>query len=110
MRWSARFLLVTTIAAAAIVAASFTAGTPAVASERIEAGATAAAHQVAEMSARKRHMKTHRMKTHHKKVRRATGLRVHRLSRRAAEPPNPDRPYYRPVPSFYPFGQDRGYF
>jgi len=41
---------------------------------------------------------------------RATGLRVHRLSRRAAEPPNADRPYYRPVPSFYPFAQDRGYF
>lgn len=110
MRLPARFLLVTTIAAAAIVAASFGAGAPAVASERIEAGAAAAAHRVADMSARKRHVKTHRMKTHHKKMHRATGLRVHRLSRRAAEPPNADRPYYRPVPSFYPFAQDRGYF
>ncbi|MEZ5762988.1 MAG: hypothetical protein R3D69_01160 [Xanthobacteraceae bacterium] len=111
MRWPTRFLLVTTIAAAAIVAASFGAGAPAAASERIETGAEAG--QVADMSARKRHAKTHRthrMKTHGKKMHRATGLRVHRLSRRAAEPPNADRPYYRPVPSFYPFAQDRGYF
>lgn len=108
MRLQTRLLLVTTIAAAAIVAASFSAGAPAAASERTEAGAPA--DQVAQMSARKRHVKTHRMKTHHKKMHRATGLRVHRLSRRAAEPPNADRPYYRPVPSFYPFAQDRGYF
>jgi hypothetical protein len=53
-----------------------------------------------EVSARKRAVKRQR----------AASLRVSRLSRRAAEPPNPDRPYYRPVPSFYPFAQDRGYF
>ena len=110
MRLPARLLIGATLVAAAIVAASFSAGVPAAASERIETGAAAPAQQVADMSARKRHAKTHRMKTHGKKMHRATGLRVHRLSRRAAEPPNADRPYYRPVPSFYPFAQDRGYF
>ena len=44
------------------------------------------------------------------KPQRATSLRVSKLSRRATEPPNPNRPYYHPVPHFYPFAQDRGYF
>jgi hypothetical protein len=52
------------------------------------------------MSARKKSVKKQR----------GTSLRVSKLSRRAAEPPNPDRPYYRPVPHFFPFAQDRGYF
>lgn len=65
----------------------------------------AGAHQSVEiaatdMSARKRVAKRHR----------GTGLRVTRLSRRATEPPNPNRPYYRPAPAFFPFATDRGYF
>lgn len=98
MRLPTRILICAAIVAAAVVAVSFGASAPAVASERAEAGA--ASDRVAEMSARKRHAKTHR----------SARLRVHRLSRRATEPPNPNRPYYRPVPNFYPFAQDRGYF
>lgn len=53
-----------------------------------------------DMSARKRVAKRHR----------GTSLRVTRLSRRATEPPNPNRTYYRPAPAFFPFAGDRGYF
>ncbi|ETR79044.1 hypothetical protein X566_09960 [Afipia sp. P52-10] len=95
---SIKIIVGTAIVAAAFAVASFGASAPAAASEMRAAGP--AAERPLEVSARKRAVKRQR----------ATSLRVSRLSRRAAEPPNPDRPYYRPVPSFYPFAQDRGYF
>lgn len=96
MRMSIKIIVGTAIVAAAVTAASLGASAPARASEKV---AVAPASDVTtDMSARKR------------TANRSTSLRVSRLSRRAAEPPNPNRPYYRPVPSFFPFGQDRGYF
>lgn len=98
MRMSIKIIVGTAIVAAAVTAASLGASAPARASEKV---AVAPASDVTtDMSARKRTAKPYR----------STSLRVSRLSRRAAEPPNPNRPYYRPVPSFFPFGQDRGYF
>lgn len=98
MKMSIKIIVGTAIVAAAVTAASFGASAPARASEAV--AATSASDVTTDMSARKRSAKHHR----------STSLRVSRLSRRAAEPPNPNRPYYRPVPSFFPFGQDRGYF
>jgi hypothetical protein len=98
MKMSIKIIVGTAIVAATVAVASFSASAPAAASEiRVAAPAS---DVTTDMSARKRSAKRHR----------STSLRVSRLSRRAAEPPNPDRPYYRPVPSFFPFGQDRGYF
>jgi hypothetical protein len=77
--------------------ATFSASAPASASEVLRASR---AEAFADLSARKKSAKH----------RRNTSLRVSKLSRRAADPPNPNRPYYRPVPPFYPFGQDRGFF
>lgn len=103
MKRPTRILIGGAIIAAAVIAASFSASAPASASERIEAGA--AFDQATDISARKRHVGKRHAKTH-----RSTRLRVHRLPRHATEPPNPNRPYYRPVPNFFPFAQDRGYF
>ena len=98
MRMSIKIIVGTAIVAAAVTAASFGASAPARASEVL--AIVPASNVTTDMSARKRSAKPHR----------STSLRVSRLSRRAAEPPNPNRPYYRPVPSFFPFAQDRGYF
>lgn len=98
MRLSIKIIVGAAIVAASVAAATFGASAPAAASE--QALRAQGPHAVAEMSARKRTVKR----------RRATSLHVARLSRRAAKPPNPDRPYYRPVPHFFPFAQDRGYF
>ena len=103
MRWTSRILIGAGLVAATVIAVSLSAGAPASASEQVKAAAIS--DHAADMSARKRHVRKHRAKTH-----RSTRLRVHRLPRRATEAPNPDRPYYRPVPNFYPFAQDRGYF
>jgi hypothetical protein len=91
MRLSIKIIVGAAIVAASVAAATFSA--PAGASEllRVSKLETPTDH-----SARKKQ--------------RSTPLRVSRLSRRAADPPNPNRPYYRPVPHFYPFGQDRGFF
>lgn len=98
MRMSIKIIVGTAIVAAAVAAASFGASAPAAASEK--SVAAPASDVTTDVSARQRSAKRHR----------STSLRVSRLSRRAAEPPNPSRPYYRPVPNFYPFAQDRGYF
>lgn len=98
MRLSIKIIVGAAIVAASVAAATFGASAPAAAEQQaLRVQGTPA---VAEMSARKRTVKRHR----------ATSVRVVKLSRRAAEPPNPDRPYYRPVPHFFPFAQDRGYF
>ena len=97
MKLTTKIIFGAAIVAAAVAAATFGASAPAAASERIVQPSAAGA--AADMSARKR-----------VKNKRATNLRVSKLSRRAAEPPNPDRPYYHPVPLFYPFAQERGYF
>ena len=92
MRLSIKIIVGAAIVAASVAAATFGASAPAGASELLQASSQAAG----DFSARKKQ--------------RATSLRVTKLSRRATEPPNPNRPYYRPVPTFYPFAQDRGYF
>ncbi len=98
MRLSIKIIVGAAIVAASVAAATFGASAPAAAAEQnLRAPRTEA---VADMSARKKSVKKQQ----------ATSLRVSKLSRRAAEPPNPDRPYYRPVPHFFPFAQDRGYF
>ena len=96
MRLSMKIIMGAAIVAASVAVASFGASAPAKASELRSARAEA----VTDLSARKKSAKHQR----------GTSLRVAKLSRRAAEPPNPDRPYYRPVPHFYPFAQQRGYF
>jgi hypothetical protein len=98
MRLSIKIIVGAAIVAASVAAATFGASAPAAAAEQnLRAQGPEA---VAEMSARKKSVKKQQ----------GTSLRVSKLSRRAAEPPNPDRPYYRPVPHFFPFAQDRGYF
>ncbi len=98
MRLSIKIIVGAAIVAASVAAATFGASAPAAAAEQnLRAQRTEA---VADMSARKKSVKKQQ----------TTSLRVSKLSRRAAEPPNPDRPYYRPVPHFFPFAQDRGYF
>lgn len=94
MRLATKIIVGAAVVAAAVTAASFGASAPAAASEARQA---AMADAVTDMSARKRRHQ-------------ATSLRVTKLSRRATEPPNPNRTYYRPVPNFFPFAQDRGYF
>ena len=97
MKLSIKIIVGAAIVAASVAAATFGASAPAAAAEGILQAQEAQAP--ADMSARKRSAK-----------RNGTSLRVAKLSRRAAEPPNPNRPYYRPVPPFFPFAQDRGYF
>jgi len=97
MRLSIRIIVGAAIVAASVAVATFSASAPASASEALRASKADAA---IDLSARRKSMR-------HKS---GTSLRVSRLSRRAADPPNPNRPYYRPVPHFYPFGQDRGFF
>ena len=108
MRWPTRILIGGAIVAATVIAMSFGVSVPASASERTEAAASS--DHATDMSARKRHAGQQHVRKHRAKTHRSTRLRVHRLPRRATEAPNPDRPYYRPVPNFYPFAQDRGYF
>jgi hypothetical protein len=96
MRLSIKIIVGTAIVAASVAAATFSASAPAAASESVRTTPEA----TADLSARKKSAKP----------RNATALRVSKLSRRAADPPNPDRPYYHPVPHFYPFAQTRGYF
>lgn len=96
MRLSIKIIVGAAIVAASVAAATFGASAPAAAAgQGVGVQGTQAA---ADMSARKR------------TARKRTGVRVSKLSRRAADPPNPNRPYYRPVPHFFPFAQDRGYF
>jgi hypothetical protein len=95
MRLSIKIIVGAAIVAASVAAATLSASAPAAASESVRTPEAAA-----DLSARKKSAKP----------RNGTALRVSKLSRRAADPPNPDRPYYRPVPHFYPFAQDRGYF
>jgi hypothetical protein len=90
MRLSIKIIVGAAIVAASVAAATFGASAPAAASEILQASRT----EASDMSARKKR----------------TPLRVTKLSNRAAEPPNPNRIYYRPVPHFYPFAQRRGYF
>ena len=98
MKLSIKIIVGAAIVAASVAAATFGASAPAAAAE--QNFRTQGTEAVADVSARKRSAKRHR----------TTSLRVSKLSRRATEPPNPDRTYYRPVPSFYPFAQGRGYF
>jgi hypothetical protein len=97
MRLSIKIIVGAAIVAASVAAATFSASAPARASEAVQASPAVAA---ADLSARKKSAKP----------RNGTSLRVTKLSRRAADPPNPNRPYYHPVPHFYPFAQARGYF
>jgi hypothetical protein len=98
MKLSMKIIVGAAIVAASVAAATFGASAPAMAAEQslrlLDTQAST------DMSARKRQAKRHR----------STSLRVSRLSPRALEPPNPNRPYYRPVPHFFPFAQSRGYF
>lgn len=96
MRLSIKIIVGAAIVAASVAAATFGASAPAVASEQ-----DLRAQAAADISARKRATT---------KIYRGDRLRMSRLSRRAAEPPNANRPYYHPVPPFFPFTQDRGYF
>ena len=96
MRLSIKIMMGAAIVAASVAVATFSASAPANASEFRAAHAEA----MADLSARKKSTK----------YQRGTSLRVSKLSRNAADPPNPNRPYYRPVPHFYPFAQQRGYF
>jgi hypothetical protein len=97
MRLSIKIIVGTAIVAASVAMATFSASAPASASEAIQ---RPQADATADVSARKKSVRHNR----------STTLRVSRLSRGAADPPNPNRPYYRPVPHFYPFAQDRGFF
>jgi hypothetical protein len=90
MRLSVKIIVGAAIVAASVAAATFGASAPAAASE------IATGTEATDLSARKK--------------KRSTSLRVAKLSRRAGEPPNANRTYYRPVPHFYPFAQQRGYF
>ena len=99
MRLTTKIIVGAAIVAASVAAATFGASAPAAASE--QTARASAPEAFADVSARKRSAT---------KKQRATSLRVSRLSRGAAEPPNPNRTYYRPVPHFFPFAQDRGYF
>ncbi len=94
MKLSIKIIVGAAIVAASVAAATFGASAPAAAASALLQ--TPAAEATADISARKKQ--------------RRSSLRVVKLSRRAAEPPNPNRTYYRPVPHFYPFAQDRGYF
>jgi len=96
MRLSIKIIVGTAIVAVSVAAATFSASAPARASESVQASPIAAA----DLSARKTSAKP----------RSGTQLRVVKLSRGAADPPNRNRPYYHPVPHFYPFAQNRGYF
>ena len=100
MKLSIKIIVGTAIVVASVVAATFGASAPAAASEQTlrTHGATA----LTDVSARKRVAK--------KKKYGNTSVRIVKLSARASLPPNANRPYYRPVPTFYPFGQRRGYF
>ena len=97
MRLSIKIIVGAAVVAASVAVATFSASAPASASEALRAPPVNAA---AEFSARKKSARHHN----------GTTLRVSKLSKRAGDPPNPNRPYYRPVPHFYPFGQDRGFF
>jgi hypothetical protein len=90
MRLSIKIIVGAAIVAASVAAATFGASAPAAASDILQASQA----QSGDMSARKKR----------------TNIRVTKLSKRATEPPNPNRPYYHPVPHFYPFAQSRGYF
>jgi hypothetical protein len=92
MRLSVKIIVGAAIVAASVAAATFGASAPAAASETTQTAGTGAT----DFSAREK--------------KRSTNLRVAKLSRRASEPPNANRSYYRPVPHFYPFAQQRGYF
>lgn len=95
MKLSIKIIVGAAIVAASIAVASFSASAPARASELL----ALSKGDATDLSAKKKSAKP-----------RGTSLRVTKLSRGAADPPNPNRPYYRPVPHFYPFAQDRGYF
>jgi len=95
MRLSVKIIVGAAIVAASVAVATLSASAPARASESVQATPAAA-----DLSARKKSAK-HANGTH---------VRVTRLSRRATDPPNPNRPYYHPVPHFFPFAQGRGYF
>ena len=97
MRLSIKIIVGAAVVAASVAVATFGASAPASASEVLRASKVDGS---ADLSARRKSAKH----------RHSTTLRVSKLSRRAAEPPNPNRPYYRPVPHFYPFAQDRGFF
>jgi hypothetical protein len=90
MRLSTKIIVGAAIVAASVAAATFGASAPAAASDILQASQA----QTTDMSARKKR----------------TNIRVAKLSKRAMEPPNPNRTYYHPVPHFYPFAQQRGYF
>jgi hypothetical protein len=102
MRLSIKIIVGAAVVAASVAVATFSASAPASASEALRAPPANAA---AEFSARKKYARHHSARHHN-----GTTLRVSKLSKRASDPPNPNRPYYRPVPHFYPFGQDRGFF
>ena len=101
MKLAIKIIVGTAIVVASVAAATFGASAPAAAGEQIlrMQGATPA---LTDVSTRKRVAK--------KKKYGNTSVRVVKLSARASLPPNANRPYYRPVPTFYPFGQRRGYF
>ena len=90
MRLSIKIIVGAAIVAASVVAATIGASAPAAASETIQASRA----RTGDLSARKKR----------------TNIRVTKLSKRALDPPNPNRTYYRPVPHFYPLAQNRGYF
>jgi hypothetical protein len=96
MKLSIKIIVGAAIVAASVAAATFGASAPAAAEPAIRVQGPQA---LTDMSARK-----------HSAKRKRHSLRVTKLSRRAAEPPNPNRPYYRPVPTFFPFAQHRGHF
>ena len=98
MRLSIKIIVGAAIVAASVAAATFGASAPAAAAE--PALRVQGAQAQLDMSARK----------HHAKRLRGTSLRVSKLSLHSADPPNPNRPYYHPVPHFYPFAQNRGHF
>ena len=101
MKLAIKIIVGTAIVVASVAAATFGASAPAAAREQTlrTQDATSA---LTDASARKR--------VANKKSYRGTSVRVVKLSARASQPPNANRPYYRPVPAFYPFGQRRGYF
>lgn len=101
MKLSIKIIVGTAIVAAAVAAATFGASAPAAASEQ-SLRAQGTTQELSDVSARKHVAK--------KKKRNGTSVRVVKLSPRAGDPPNLNRPYYRPVPTFYPFGTRRGYF
>lgn len=98
MRLSIKIIVGAAVVAASVAVATFSASAPASASEALRVSSKA--DGPADVSARRKSAKHYRH----------TRLRVSKLSRGAADPPYPNRPYYRPVPHFYPFAQDRGFF